>query len=60
MNAIIGNEIMSYSGVANGSITGITTRGIDSTVKSSHSSGDIIRKYEFSGVSLEELTNNMI
>ena len=39
----------------NGSITGVTTRGIDSTVKSSHSSGDIIQKYEFSGVSLRRI-----
>ena len=53
--AIIGNEILSYTGVANGSITGVTTRGIDSTVQSSHSSGDIIRKYEFSGVSLRRI-----
>ena len=53
--AIIGNEILSYTGVAEGSITGVTTRGIDSTVKSSHSSGDIIKKYEFSGVSLRRI-----
>ena len=53
--AIIGNEILSYTGVADGSITGVTTRGIDSTVKSSHSSGDIIQKYEFSGVSLRRI-----
>jgi len=53
--AIIGNEILSYTGVADGSITGVTTRGIDSTVKASHSSGDIIKKYEFSGVSLRRI-----
>ena len=53
--AIIGNEILSYTGVANGSITGVTTRGIDNTVQSSHSSGDIVRKYEFSGVSLRRI-----
>ena len=53
--AIIGDEIISYSGVANGSITGVTTRGIDNTTKSSHSSGDIIRKYEFNGVSLRRI-----
>ena len=53
--AIIGDEILSYTGVANGSITGVTTRGIDNTVQSSHSSGDIIRKYEFSGVSLRRI-----
>jgi len=53
--AILGNEIISYTGVANGSITGITTRGIDDTVKSSHTSGDVIKKYEFSGVSLRRI-----
>ncbi len=53
--AIIGNEVLSYTGVANGSITGVTTRGIDSTVKSSHLSGDEIKKYEFSGVSLRRV-----
>ena len=53
--ALLGNEIISYTGVANGSITGITTRGIDDTVKSSHSSGDEIKKYEFSGVSLRRI-----
>ena len=53
--AILGNEIISYTGVTNGSITGITTRGIDDTVKSSHSSGEEIKKYEFSGVSLRRI-----
>ena len=53
--ALLGGEIISYTGVANGSITGITTRGIDATVKSSHSSGDRITKYEFSGVSLRRI-----
>ena len=53
--AILGNEIISYTGVADGSITGITTRGIDNTVKSSHSSGEEIKKYEFSGVSLRRI-----
>ena len=53
--AIIGDEIISYTGVADGSITGITTRGIDNSLKSSHSSGDEIKKYEFSGVSLRRI-----
>ena len=53
--AILGNEILSYTGVTDGSITGITTRGIDNTTKSSHSSGDEIKKYEFSGVSLRRI-----
>ncbi len=53
--AILGNEIISYTGVSDSSITGITTRGIDATTKSSHSSGDVIKKYEFSGVSLRRI-----
>ena len=53
--ALLGDEIISYTGVTNGSITGITTRGIDNTTKSSHSSGDEIKKYEFSGVSLRRI-----
>ena len=53
--ALLGDEIISYTGVADGSITGITTRGIDNTIKSSHSSGDEIKKYEFSGVSLRRI-----
>ena len=53
--AVIGNEIISYTGTANGAITGVTTRGIDNTIQTSHSSGDIIEKYEFSGVSLRRI-----
>jgi len=53
--AMIGDEIISYTGVSDSSITGITTRGIDSSIKSSHSSGDVIKKYEFAGVSLRRI-----
>ena len=53
--AILGDEIISYTGVSESSITGITTRGIDSTTKTSHSSGDVIKKYEFAGVSLRRI-----
>jgi len=53
--ARIGDEIISYTGVSEGAITGITTRGIDDTNSSSHSSGDLISKYEFSGVSLRRI-----
>ena len=53
--ARIGDEIISYTGVSEGSITGITTRGIDDTPSSDHSSGDKISKYEFSGVSLRRI-----
>ena len=53
--AILGEEIICYTGVSDSSITGITTRGIDATTKSSHSSGDVIKKYEFAGVSLRRI-----
>ena len=53
--ARIGSEIISYTGVTNGAITGVTTRGIDNTVQSSHSSGELITKYELSGVSLRRI-----
>ena len=53
--AIVGGEILAYTGVADGSITGVTTRGIDSSTVSSHSSGAEIKKYEFSGVSLRRI-----
>ena len=53
--AIIGNEIVSYTGVANGAITGVTTRGIDNTTPQSHDSGEEVKKYEFSGVSLRRI-----
>ena len=53
--AILGDEIISYTGVSESSITGVTTRGIDSSIKSSHLSGDEIKKYEFAGVSLRRI-----
>ena len=53
--AILGEEIISYTGVSESSITGVTTRGIDATTKSSHLSGDEIKKYEFAGVSLRRI-----
>jgi len=53
--ALIGDEIFSYSGVTANSITGVTTRGIDNSIVESHSSGDMIQKYEFGGVSLRRI-----
>ena len=43
--AIIGNEIISYTGVTNGAITGVTTRGIDNTTPQTHDSGEEVKKY---------------
>ena len=46
---------LSYTGVANGSITGVTTGGIDNTIQKSHLAGDEIKLYQFSGVSLRRI-----
>ena len=56
--AIIGNEIISYTGTTSGAITGVTTRGIDNTIQTSHSSGDEIKLYQFQGVSLRRINKN--
>ena len=54
----INNEILSYTGV-NGAttpqlLTGVS-RGIDNTVAETHRVGDIVQKYETSGVSLRRI-----
>ena len=51
----IGNEIIAYTGTASGSITGISTRGIDDTGSFTYESGTEVRKYEFGGVSLRRI-----
>ena len=51
----IGNEIIAYTGTASGSITGISTRGVDDTGSFTYESGTEIRKYEFGGVSLRRI-----
>jgi hypothetical protein len=53
--ALIGNEIIAYTGVGNNVLTGITTRGVDGTTTQSFLPGTPIQKYEFKGVSLREL-----
>ena len=53
--ALIGNEIISYTGVGNNILTGITTRGVDGTITQSFLPGTPIQKYEFKGVSLREI-----
>lgn len=52
--ALIGNEIISYTGVTANSLTGIT-RGIDQTSSSSYTSGTQIYKYELNGISLRRI-----
>jgi hypothetical protein len=53
--AKIGEEIIAYTGVSNGSITGITTRGIDNTESFNYESGSKVSKYELGGVSLRRI-----
>ena len=53
--AKVGDEVISYTGVANGQIVGITTRGMFGSDIESHDSGDAIAKYEFAGVSLARI-----
>ena len=58
--AKIGNEIISYTGVGAGTLTGIT-RGVDNTLTENHSSSDLVYNYELDGVSLRRInaTHNL-
>ena len=53
----VGSEILSYSGVVNNTLTGVT-RGVDSTNTLSHNEGDLVHKYELSGVSLRRINTD--
>ena len=53
----VGSEILSYSGVSNNTLTGVT-RGVDSTKTLSHSALDQVNKYELNGVSLRRINTN--
>jgi hypothetical protein len=52
--AIIGNEIISYTGVSGNSLTGVT-RNIDDSFPQPFSSGTYVFKYEFNGISLRRI-----
>ena len=64
---INGHEIVAYTGVADGAITGITTRGIgpqsfmtaagggQNTPKKSYNVGAQIQKYEMNGINLRRI-----
>jgi len=60
--ALIGDEIIAYTGVGNNILTGITTRGIDGTIPRTYTANTPIQKYEFAGVSLRKVntTHNLI
>ncbi len=52
----VGDEIIGYTGVNGRTLTGIT-RGIDNTIISNHSQGELIYKYQLDGVSLRRINN---
>lgn len=51
---LIGNEIISYTGISGNELIGIT-RNIDGTKSYEYSSGTDIRKYELGGISLRRI-----
>ena len=53
----VGSEILSYSGVTNNTLTGVS-RGVDSTNTLSHDLGDLVHKYELNGVSLRRINTD--
>ena len=53
----VGSEILSYSGVTNNTLTGVS-RGVDSTQTLSHDSGDHTHKYELNGISLRRINTD--
>ena len=55
----IGEEIISYGSI-NGNDLSDLVRGVDSTVATSHSSGDYISKYEVNGVSLRRMNKSFV
>ena len=52
--AYVGGEVIEYVDNGDGTL-GITSRGVDDTVINIHDQGDIIYKYEMSGVSLRRI-----
>ena len=53
----VGKEILSYTGVTNNTLTGVT-RGVDSTQTLNHNQLDFVNKYELNGVSLRRINTN--
>ena len=53
----VGSEILSYSGVSENTLTGVT-RGVDSTQTLTHSEGDFVHKYELNGISLRRINKD--
>ena len=54
---LVNDEIISYNAVGTGSLT-LVTRGVNESTVRNHTSGDIVQKYELSGVSLTRINNS--
>ena len=54
---VLFSEILSYSGVTNNTLTGVS-RGVDSTQTLSHELGDYTHKYELNGISLRRINTD--
>jgi hypothetical protein len=50
----VNSEIISYTGVSGGALTGIT-RGVDSTLQIRHPANSFVYKYELGGISLRRI-----
>ena len=50
----VNSEIISYTGVSGGTLTGIT-RGVDSTLQIRHPANSFVYKYELGGISLRRI-----
>ena len=53
----LGEEIIGYESYGTGTLESLT-RGVDSTLQTSHESGDELQKYELDGVSLRRINTN--
>jgi len=51
---LVNEEIIKYEGVSNGQLSNVT-RGIDNSLRKAITGGDVIYKYEYSGVSLRRI-----
>ena len=58
---LIGDEIISYSSVSSGTLSGTISRSVDSTITKNYPVGTLVYKYELGGVSLRRInkTHNL-
>jgi len=54
---LVDQEIIAYNAISNNQIT-ITTRSVDSSLKSDHDSSSLAHKYEFNGLSLRKINKD--